>query len=143
MSDDVALEKQLGQFVSALRLELVANIEKALEGTELTAAQYRVVVVLAHNERLTMAHLCETLEYDRGAMSRLIHRLESKGLINKEPCVKDKRLVYLTLTEQGKVIFPELQPRVEGVYRRALSEFSEQEKRQFGRFLAKSLNSLK
>ena len=140
--DQLSPEQDLGRLVSFLRSRLATHVDAKLLPIDLTSAQYIVVVLLARESVKTLAGLCEYMVYDRGAMSRLLNRLEEKGLVNKTQCEFDKRSTILCLSDKGKALCPEIMPLVNEVYTQALNGFSEPEKNQIIDLLFKAINNL-
>ncbi|MCF2900318.1 MULTISPECIES: MarR family transcriptional regulator [unclassified Pseudoalteromonas] len=141
--EDLDPVQDLGRLVSYLRSNLVAHLDDALEDKELTSAQYIVVVLLARGKVNTLAELCEHMVYDRGAMSRLLSRLEDKGLVAKKQSVEDRRSTLLCLTEKGQQLYPEILPTVNDIYRKALTGFSDDEQEQLASLLFRAIHNLK
>ena len=141
--EDLDPVQDLGRLVSYLRSNLVTHLDNALEDKELTSAQYIVVVLLARGKVNTLAELCEHMVYDRGAMSRLLSRLEDKGLVAKKQSVEDRRSTLLCLTEKGQQFYPEILPTVNDIYRKALTGFSEDEQEQLASLLFRAIHNLK
>ncbi|WP_287242810.1 MarR family transcriptional regulator [Pseudoalteromonas sp.] len=141
--EDLDPVQDLGRLVSYLRSNLVTHLDNALEDKELTSAQYIVVVLLARGKVNTLAELCEHMMYDRGAMSRLLSRLEDKGLVAKKQSVEDRRSTLLCLTEKGQQLYPEILPTVNDIYRKALTGFSDDEQKQLASLLFRAIHNLK
>ncbi|HCV05062.1 MAG TPA: MarR family transcriptional regulator [Pseudoalteromonas sp.] len=141
--EDLDPVQDLGRLVSYLRSNLVTHLDDALEDKELTSAQYIVVVLLARGKVNTLAELCEHMVYDRGAMSRLLSRLEDKGLVAKKQSVEDRRSTLLCLTEKGQQLYPEILPTVNDIYRKALTGFSGDEQKQLASLLFRAIHNLK
>ncbi|MEQ5873714.1 MarR family transcriptional regulator [Pseudoalteromonas sp. NFXS39] len=141
--EDLDPVQDLGRLVSYLRSNLVTNLDDALEDKELTSAQYIVVVLLARGKVNTLAELCEHMMYDRGAMSRLLSRLEDKGLVAKKQSVEDRRSTLLCLTKKGQQLYPEILPTVNDIYRKALTGFSDDEQKQLASLLFRAIHNLK
>ncbi|MEL0605589.1 MarR family transcriptional regulator [Pseudoalteromonas undina] len=135
-------EQDLGRVISYLRSKLSSHIDTQLQSMGLTSAQYIVVVLLAKGSANTLAGLCEHMVYDKGAMSRLLKRLEEKDLIAKTQCEFDKRSTILGLSEKGKALYPQIMPLVNEVYAKALNGFSEDEKQQVIDLLFKAITNL-
>jgi len=72
-------------------------------GHGLTMAEYEILVQLSESpeRRLRMAELAESAYQSRSRLSHTCSRLESKGLVNREPCEDDKRGVNAVLTAAG------------------------------------------
>ena len=52
----------------------------------------------------TAAELCRVYDYDTGSMTRMLDRLEEKGLIQRERSSQDRRLVHLAITPAGEAL---------------------------------------
>ncbi|EKT4467069.1 MarR family transcriptional regulator [Pseudomonas putida] len=73
-----------------------------LEADGVTAAQFKVLIIVTQYDVDTPAELCRYLGLDSGSMTRMLDRLEQKGLILRHRCPKDRRQVRLALTEDGQ-----------------------------------------
>lgn len=73
-----------------------------LEPLGLTYAQYLVMLVLWERDGLTVRALEARVLLDSGTLSPLLRRLETSGLISKEPFPGDGRVTVLTLTSKGR-----------------------------------------
>src|ERR1700727_3450869 len=80
--------KGVGHLLSRVRTEMLSALDKALEADaelsakEISAAPFIVIAALALADRARSASdLCKGLSYDAGAMTRMIDRLGSKGVI--------------------------------------------------------------
>ncbi len=125
---------------SALDAELAADSD--LAPLEVSAAQFVVIASLAMGEADSASQLCKGISYDAGAMTRMIDRLESKGLIRRRRDADDRRLVNIELTEQGKSSFPKMRLCALRVLNRFLRGFSQSEARQLEGFLHRMLQNV-
>lgn len=141
--DDLDPVQDLGRLVSYLRTNLVDHLDTALTPIDLTSAQYIVVVLLARGTVNTLAQLCDHMVYDRGAMSRLLTRLEEKDLVEKIQSSEDRRSTLLRLTDKGQKLYPDILPIVNKIYQNALIDFSENEKKQLAELLFRAIHNLK
>jgi DNA-binding MarR family transcriptional regulator len=140
--------KGVGHLLSRVRAEMLVALDKALEAdTELSAleissAQFIVIAALALAETPKSASdLCKGISYDAGAMTRMIDRLESKGLIRRNRRPEDRRVVYLELTEEGTRAYPRMRAVSMVVVNRFLQGFSAAEARQLESFLSRMLQN--
>jgi DNA-binding MarR family transcriptional regulator len=100
---------------------VVAQIEKGLADAGLPPlAWYDVLWALrrARGRRARMAELADSLTLSRGGLTKLADRLETAGLLRREPAEDDGRGVYATLTTAGKEMLRRMWP----VYARVLRE---------------------
>ncbi|HEV3285742.1 MAG TPA: helix-turn-helix domain-containing protein, partial [Steroidobacteraceae bacterium] len=72
--------------MSRARTSLLAGLDAELEGFGLSGMQFAVLKHLAEGAAETAADLCRYLHYDTGAMTRILDRLEQKGLVRRERC---------------------------------------------------------
>jgi DNA-binding MarR family transcriptional regulator len=101
-----------------------------------------VIAALALAESPKSAsELCRGISYDAGAMTRMIDRLESKGLICRNRRPDDRRVVYLELTEEGSRAYPRMREISMGVVNRFLRGFSQAEARQLEGLLSRMLEN--
>jgi len=83
-------------------------LDKHLAPYDVTAAQFKVLLLLMRDGTDTPAELSRCLSLDSGAMTRMLDRLESKGLLRRTRSLGDRRQVQLELTDQGTALSGEL-----------------------------------
>ncbi|HLX02525.1 MAG TPA: MarR family transcriptional regulator, partial [Trinickia sp.] len=79
--DEIQLESSLGYYLTKARNVLMDRMDRALEPLDLTSQQVGVVLLLANGRAQTSQELSRALSYDSGSMTRMLDRLEKKGLI--------------------------------------------------------------
>jgi len=124
---------ELGAWRGMLRVHTA--LVKALDA-ELTAAHdlplssYEVLITLdsAPNRKRRMAELADSTLLSRSGMTRLVDRLEDKGLLERDTCTDDGRGCFAVLTEKGSALLRDARPtHLDGVRERFLAHFSEDE----------------
>jgi DNA-binding MarR family transcriptional regulator len=140
--------KSVGQLMYRVRAAHMNALDEALArkpelaALEISSAQYVVISVLAQRGGVDSAcQLCKDISYDGGAMTRMIDRLEAKGLIRRRRCADDRRLVKIELTDVGREALPKLRACSVQVLNRFLRGFSQSEARQLELFLARILQN--
>lgn len=81
---------------------MAAEVDHALEPRGLTHAQWVPLFKLYHGDASTVAELARECQLDGGAMTRLLDRMEAKGLIARVRSSEDRRVVNLELTKEGR-----------------------------------------
>jgi MarR family multiple antibiotic resistance transcriptional regulator len=138
----------VGQLMYRVRAAQMSALDEALAqdpdlaALEVSAAQYVIISVLAKRGVDSAAQLCKDLSYDAGAMTRMIDRLEAKGLISRRRCPEDRRLVKLELTEAGLAALPKLRACSVRVLNHFLRGFSSEEARQLEGFMVRMLQNI-
>ena len=140
--------RSIGSLLSRVRVEMLAAIDrelaadKRLAPLEMSAAQYIIIANLAGpGEPKSAADLCKGISYDAGAMTRMLDRLESKGLIRRSRSAHDRRLMILELTDEGRAAYPRMREISMGVANRFLRGFTKAEARQLEGFLTRMLEN--
>lgn len=102
-------------------------IERELESSDLTNAQWFPLFKLSLGQSRTVAELARDCQLDCGAMTRLLDRLEAKGLCRRVRSVADRRVVNIELTDAGRAVasgIPAVLSRVQNAH---LAGFSRDE----------------
>jgi DNA-binding MarR family transcriptional regulator len=139
--------RSIGALLSRVKVEMLAALDaelaadKRLAPLELSAAQVIVIASLAGEARKSASDLCKGISYDAGAMTRMLDRLEGKGLIRRDRSPEDRRLVHLELTDEGRAAYPRMRELSLSVANRFLRGFSKAEARQLEGLLGRMLEN--
>ena len=96
-------------------------------------------MLLGDGAASTAAELCKILIYDPGAMTRLLDRLEKKGVLRRVRAKGDRRTVRLELTADGKRLYPRILEALVEEFNRLLHGFSKSDVRQLEELLKRML----
>lgn len=69
----------------------------------ITTAQLKVLKIICRSDDTAIA-LCRRLSIHSASMTRMLDRLERKGLIARSQDAQDRRQVRLTLTDKGETL---------------------------------------
>lgn len=141
LPDDVRSSSRngLGYLVNLVRNALYAALEQELSRLNLTTAQLVVVIAIARDQVHTIGELGMYAGIDMGAMSRLIGRLEEKGIVRRTRSDTDKRAMLVDLTPSGRRLYPQIEPILVDINKRFLHGFSAQESEQLQKMLERLL----
>ncbi|HJS89619.1 MAG TPA: MarR family transcriptional regulator [Steroidobacteraceae bacterium] len=113
--------------ITRARSSLLSSFDTELEPFGVTGAQFEVLKNLARSGAETAAELCRALHQDTGSMTRMLDRLQQKGLVTRERATSDRRLVFLRLTDAGESLIPKVRPALRRALRRHLTGFTAEE----------------
>ena len=140
-------ENSLGYLVALAHRKLFRNLESRLQPFGLTASQWAPLLAVAHGQCDTVAGCARETGIDAGAMTRMLGRLEDKGLISRKRSDNDRRVVKITLTNTGQRTANAIPPVISDVLNDHLYGFSQNEfellKCLLQRFLANGEKSAK
>ncbi len=125
--ENCVLEDSLGYLLSKVRGYIMQGMDAELADLDITAAQWVMIMKLSAGAQSTAAALCKQSGYDTGSMTRMLDRLEDKGLVHRERSPDDRRVIKLALTENGKRLREQLPERAARVMNAHLDGFSADE----------------
>ena len=103
----------LGSCVTRLVNVLAKGTEEIVEPHGLTPMDYALLRLFLHKKQWTATHMAEMLPVKPPRVSRLVARLVDMGLIRRRRHRSDRRVVFLTLTDDGKALTLELYRTIE------------------------------
>jgi|ERR1039458_4744608 DNA-binding MarR family transcriptional regulator len=139
------LNGSLAPLLSQVRMAMLNGVDEEflrdaeVASLEVTAAQFVIIANLLKGHANSACELCKYMDYDRGAMSRMIDRLESKGLIRRVPLAHTRRTMALEVTDAGKAAFPKMQACLAKVINRLLKGVTKAQVREVEKTLRRML----
>jgi DNA-binding MarR family transcriptional regulator len=123
---------------------LVRDLDDELtERHGLPVSSYDVLVQLdeAPDGMLRMSHLADAVLLSRSGLSRLVKRLVSQGLIEREECKNDARGAFAVITDEGRARLNEARlTHRAGVRERFLDKLSERDQRALAKVWSRLLD---
>ncbi|GAA3742756.1 MarR family winged helix-turn-helix transcriptional regulator [Salinactinospora qingdaonensis] len=99
--------------LSVLHDTIEAHVEKALQSQHgLSVREFSVLAALSEHEdsKMRMSQVSESVVLSQSATTRLVNRLEERGLLRRVLCPDDRRGIYTGLTEEGHRLLAEAHP---------------------------------
>ena len=109
-------------------LNMVASqVDRELEPADLTSAQWVPLLKLHMGAGSTVAELARNCQLDAGSMTRLLDRLEAKGLVRRVRSSEDRRVVNIELTGDGSAAAKQIPAVLCGVQNAHMRGFTVEE----------------
>ncbi|MFF3390749.1 MarR family winged helix-turn-helix transcriptional regulator [Streptomyces sp. NPDC002669] len=114
--------------LSLLHGKIEARVERALQsGHGLSVREYSLLDVLSRQHsgpggHLQMKQVADAVVLSQSATTRLVTRLEDRGLLTRYLCATDRRGIYTDVTESGLALLAEARPTNDSALRTALDE---------------------
>lgn len=133
----------LGLLFRQVRDAMWAQMERELAaaGHELTFSQYITLKKLADGTA-GVTDLARAAELNPGAMTRLLDRLEARGLVARVADPSDRRALNIHLTDAGVTIWQDINKCGQRVREQALSGMSDLERETLTRLLEQVRDNL-
>ncbi|MFV2117612.1 MarR family winged helix-turn-helix transcriptional regulator [Streptomyces sp. Act-28] len=114
--------------LSLLHGRIESHVERALEARHgLSVREYSLLDVLSRQHsgpggHLQMKQVADAVVLSQSATTRLVTRLEDRGLLTRYLCETDRRGIYTDVTEAGQKLLAEARPTHDAALREALDE---------------------
>ena len=131
----------VGYLMARARASLLAGIDAELAPFGLNAMQYAALKHLADGSARTAADLCRSMYYDTGSMTRVLDRLEEQGLLRRERCRDDRRVVFLRIAAIGRAQLPRLRAAASRVLQDHLAGFNATEVENLRNYLGRMIEN--
>ncbi|MGW9342497.1 MarR family winged helix-turn-helix transcriptional regulator [Streptomyces albidoflavus] len=112
--------------LSLLHGRIETHVERALQsGHGLSTREYSLLDVLSRQRdgeggHLQMKQVADAVVLSQSATTRLVTRLEDRGLLSRYLCPTDRRGIYTDVTPAGKALLDEARPTNDTALREAL-----------------------
>jgi len=120
-------DESVGYLLRRLLNSIKSETDKRLEPHGLTNAQWEPLFKLKKCQASTVAELAREMQTDPGATTRLLDRLEAKGLCKRIRSTEDRRVVNLELTPDGDAAADKIPAALAEVMNAHLAGFSKTE----------------
>ena len=117
----------LGACVRGLLNTVAKGMEAEVAPHGLTSLQFALLRVFLQEEEWTATQLAQVLPVHVSRISRVVTKLVDMGLMRRRRPRNDRRVVILTLTDEGKALTSELDRRVRAFDARLAEDISEEE----------------
>jgi DNA-binding MarR family transcriptional regulator len=133
-----AANRQIEQQMTML-LRRVQRIHLATTAGEvnLERSAYGIMCKLADDGSQRLGALAQAFGLDPSTITRQVQALEETGLAHRETDPTDRRASLLDLTAHGRQVLEETRTRRREAFFRAMAEWSDGDREEFGRLLEK------
>ncbi|GAA2009183.1 MarR family winged helix-turn-helix transcriptional regulator [Microbacterium ulmi] len=127
--DAVEVRAQGWRTLAALHGLIESELERALSASvELSVVEYTVLDALSRQDgwHMRMQQLARAAALSASATTRLVTRLEDRGLLTRVLCADDRRGIYTELTPAGRTLYDRARPIHDETLRRVLADAAQQ-----------------
>lgn len=110
---------------------------------DITSSQYNVLRILrGEGKPMPCLEIANRMIQVVPAMTGLLDRLEKQGLVTRERCTEDRRIVYVALTDKARQLLEAMDERVMEQHRTLMGHLSRAELKELSRLLEKARESV-
>lgn len=105
------------------RLEELKIFHRAMpfNNTEMQMMR-EIIAAKERGSRVISSGLAKLLGITRSAVSQMVKKLESKGVVRRVPDSRDKKIAYIELSDKARSIYEESRARVNGLLERIVAK---------------------
>jgi DNA-binding MarR family transcriptional regulator len=136
------LNECINLLLSKVRKSVTQHFASKLSTLDVTPVQYGVWKCLWENGSMTPSQIAQMLSVDTSTITGLLDRMENKEILKRTPNTEDRRAIHVSLTEQGKMLEPEMDRITSEANAEVLSVLNPEEQKLFVSYLNRILESL-
>ncbi len=136
------MSERTGYLLSRVVSIMQTGFDRKLKKFGVTRAQWRVITSLDGGDIRTAADFARIWYLDATAVTRLVDRLEAKGLVKRTPSLADRRVNELELTQMAKELVPEMRKEADANHDEIFGGLSLEELNSFRKTLKKILGRI-
>lgn len=103
-NNPLLLDNQLCFALYSTSLAMTQFYKEPLSAIGLTYPQYTIMLILWEQDGVSLKHISDALGQKSGALTPVIKRMETDGLVQRLRGVDDDRSLSIALTEKGKML---------------------------------------
>lgn len=107
-TNDDPLELHLGYWMRLVSNQVSGAFARSLSQYDVSTAEWVALNKIEQMRDLTSSSLSASMSMTRGAVSKILDKLESKALIKRSASPDDSRVQFLSLTRNGRRLLPVL-----------------------------------
>ncbi len=101
----------------------------------ITPGQYAILSCLWDEDGQTPRQLAERLSLDSSSITGILDRVEQKGLINRQPCPRDRRALLVVLTNKGQELERPVNQAIIEANKKVLAQFEDKDSGNLKKYL--------
>ena len=125
--DDYRIEESVGYLTRQALLAMQRTIDAKMADLDLTAMQWAPLLHISYGTAKTAADLARCGGVETSTITRMLDRLEAKGLLSRKRSESDRRIIFLELTPAGQQLVTQIPHLLAASLNQHLRGFSAEE----------------
>lgn len=118
---------QIALLFKEINSKLNHSIREEFKDTGLTVPQIHIIRILHNNERLKISEISKKMSLVNSTVSGIVDRLEKQELVKRVRSEKDKRIVFIELTNKANELVKELRQTIDNYFEGVFVNSSKEE----------------
>jgi MarR family transcriptional regulator, 2-MHQ and catechol-resistance regulon repressor len=103
------------------------RIRDEMSKNKLSITEFSVLEVLFYQGKQTIQQIGTRILISSGSMTYVIDKLEQKGIIKRNDCKEDRRVIHITLTPEGMDMMENIMPKYQDMVDSIFEDLTEDE----------------
>ena len=103
------------------------RIRDEISKNKLSITEFSVLEVLFYQGKQTIQQIGNRILISSGSMTYVIDKLEQKGIIKRNDCKEDRRVIHITLTPEGMDMMENIMPKYQDMVDSFFEDLTEDE----------------
>lgn len=124
--EEIMIQELIDRYI-AVSFKVTKKAESLIKeqiGDDLTNDQHYILRYIYQTEECTSSELAEVFKVNKSAITAIINRMADRGLIKRTRDESDRRVVYLTLTDEGNILFEKTEDRIHCLVESIITKFN-------------------
>jgi MarR family transcriptional regulator, 2-MHQ and catechol-resistance regulon repressor len=113
------------------------RIKEEMTKNKLSITEFSVLEVLYHKGKQTIQQIGKSILISSGSMTYVIDKLEQRGLVSRNACPEDRRVIHVLLTDDGNTLMNEIMPTYHQLISSMFDSLSDEDAETFVHLLSK------
>lgn len=110
---------------------------------KLSITEFSVLEVLFYQGKQTIQQIGNRILISSGSMTYVIDKLEQKGIIKRNDCKEDRRVIHITLTAEGMKMMENIMPKYQEMVDSFFGDLTGHEHEEIVKMLNKVIKKVK
>ncbi|MDF2787175.1 MAG: MarR family transcriptional regulator [Neobacillus sp.] len=116
------------------------RLRDEMSKNNLSITEFSVLEVLYYQGKQTIQQIGNRILISSGSMTYVIDKLEQKGIIKRNDCREDRRVIHITLTAEGMEMMDNIMPMYQDIVDSFFGDLTGDESQLLVNFLKKVWN---
>ena len=129
------MKSNLGDLLFVFRRKIIESVKKEGLKHDLTYLQVEILHFIGLSGEKTMKSIADHLKITPPSATAIIEDMEEKGLIKRFNDKKDRRIVFIIISEKTKKIFKSICQRRELIFKEMTSKLTKKDQKNLERII--------
>jgi DNA-binding MarR family transcriptional regulator len=125
--EDYRFGESVGYLIKRVRAAMSNAVDRELVQFDISHEQLTILMLIQKKGGATAAELSREISCDTSSMTRMIDRLEAKGMVIRSRSEDDRRVIWIAITESGLALANRLPELLVRITNRTLAGFTRDE----------------